>query len=61
MVIQDIYIRLTSIDSLQRTSSSKAKYLNFLGISVVAFDVCNLNQIGTKQDKAYLVQSSSTI
>ena len=36
------------IDILPKTYSSKAKYLNFLKISVVAFNICNLNQIGTE-------------
>ena len=31
-----------------RNYSGRAKYLNFFEISIVAFNVCNLNQIGTQ-------------
>ena len=41
-------VRPASINGLPKTYSSKAKYLNFLEISIVAFNVCNLNQIGTR-------------
>ena len=41
-------IKLASIDGLPKIYSSKAKYLNFLEISIIAFNVCNLNQIRTQ-------------
>ena len=41
-------IRLASIDSLPKIYLSKEKYLDFLKISIVAFNICDLNQIGTR-------------
>ena len=52
MAIQSMQIRLAFIDCtciyrFTKNLSNKAKYLNFVEISIVAFNVWNLNQVDT--------------